>query len=56
MKTTCATCKHIIKDDPFYWCGLESGGNFYVDVSFEGKPLEIQPEWCLLKRGEDDDN
>lgn len=49
-KITCATCLHCIYESPFfYWCGLESEGNFYVDVSFEGKPLEIQPTWCKLR-------
>ena len=46
---SCATCQYLIKEDPFYWCGLESGENFYVDVAFDSKPLEIQPEWCLLR-------
>ncbi len=54
-KITCATCPHRIDEAPFfYWCGLESGENFYVDVGFDGKPLEIQPDWCLLRKNTDD--
>lgn len=49
MIITCATCQYLIKEDPFYWCGLESGESFYVDVAFDWKPLEIQPEWCPLR-------
>lgn len=49
MIITCAECPFLIKEYPFFWCGLESGENFYVDVAFNGKPLEIQPEWCLLR-------
>lgn len=49
-KITCATCPHRIDEAPFFhWCGLESGENFYVDVAFDWKPLEIQPKWCPLR-------
>ena len=54
-KITCATCPHRIDEEPFFhWCGLESGENFYVDVAYDWKPLEIQPDWCLLRKDTDD--
>lgn len=48
-KITCATCPHCIYELPFYWCGLERTKNGDVDVTFNWKPLEIQPVWCKLR-------
>lgn len=52
-KVTCKTCPHLIHEDPFYWCGLERTEDGDVDVTFDWKPLEIQPPWCkLLQKAE----
>lgn len=52
-KVTCKTCPHCIYESQFYWCGLERTENGYVDVTFDWKPLEIQPPWCkLLQKAE----
>lgn len=55
MNITCATCPHCIYESPFYWCGLERTENGDVDVTFDWKPLEIQPIWCKLRKEEHND-
>ena len=52
-KITCKTCKHLIKEHPFYWCGLERTENSDADVAdWSGEtphPFDFQPDWCMLK-------
>ncbi len=47
-KITCATCPYCVYESPFYRCGLDR----IEDVTFDWKPLEIQPIWCKLREDE----
>ncbi len=49
MNVTCETYPYLIKDDFFCWCGLERTDLGDTDVSINGEPLKIQPDWCKLK-------
>lgn len=52
-KITCETCEHLIKEHPFYWCGLERTENSDADVANWSDetphPFDFQPDWCILK-------
>lgn len=50
----CSECQYLYKD-VYYECGLErdetDGVLTVTTVDYDGKPYDIQPEWCKLRNG-----